>query len=68
MARTVILTFKVPSELAERLDDLIARGIFNSRSEALRRALIMLLREYDGVPGEAGEGGARGAKEAEEAA
>lgn len=66
MGRTVTVTFKVPSEVIEKLDALIASGVFSSRSEALRRALILLLRQYEGKAGE-GEAPARRAGEAEEA-
>ncbi len=66
MPRTVVITFKVPAELAERLDELINSGFFSSRSEALRRALILLLKEYQGVGNEAYNRRTRGNSKAKE--
>jgi Arc/MetJ-type ribon-helix-helix transcriptional regulator len=43
---TVIVSFKAPADLVEQLDELVRRGVFNSRSEALRRALVMLVAKY----------------------
>ncbi|NPA05104.1 MAG: ribbon-helix-helix protein, CopG family [Crenarchaeota archaeon] len=56
--RSVIVTFKIPVELLHQLDDLVSRGLFASRSEALRRALALLLQRYSS--GEEGTGYAYG--------
>jgi Arc/MetJ-type ribon-helix-helix transcriptional regulator len=57
--QTVVVTFKVPVELVEKLDELVRIGIFKNRSEALRHALVMLLSKYGGIlaGGEAVSGG-----------
>ncbi len=44
--QTVVVTFKVPIELVEKLDELVRLGVFKNRSEALRHALVMLLTKY----------------------
>jgi len=54
--KTVIITFKAPAELVERLDELVSAGFFRNRSEALRHALVMLINKY-GVVGLASEEG-----------
>ena len=66
MGRRVTVTFKVPSDVLEKLDRLVASGVFSSRSEALRRALVLLIRQYEGALGdeEARGGGAGASKEA----
>ncbi len=56
MPKTVIITFKAPAELVERLDELVNAGFFRNRSEALRHALVMLINKY-GVLGLANEKG-----------
>ncbi|ABM80790.1 ribbon-helix-helix domain-containing protein [Hyperthermus butylicus] len=48
MPQTIVVTFKVPVELVEKLDELVRMGIFKNRSEALRHALVMLLNKYRG--------------------
>ncbi|HIC98758.1 MAG TPA: ribbon-helix-helix protein, CopG family [Pyrodictiaceae archaeon] len=45
----MIVTFKAPIDLVHKLDELIEKGIFSSRSEALRRALALLIAEYSEV-------------------
>ncbi len=40
-----IVTFKVDEELLERLDCLVAAGVFDSRSEAIREAIRRLVEE-----------------------
>ena len=46
MGRVVILSVKVPKEIVEEIDRLIKYGIFSSRSEAIRRAMALLIRKY----------------------
>ncbi len=48
MSETVIVSFKVPAQLVERLDELIEKGFFRNRSEALRYALVMLVSNHGG--------------------
>ncbi|WP_231656722.1 ribbon-helix-helix domain-containing protein [Pyrodictium delaneyi] len=48
MPQTVIVTFKAPAELVERLDELVRTGVFRNRSEALRHALVILINRYRG--------------------
>lgn len=43
----VVVTFKVRRELLEKLDDLVKKGYFSSRSEAIRKAIIELLNHYE---------------------
>lgn len=43
---TVIVSFKAPAELVAQLDELVREGVFTSRSEALRRALVLLVTRY----------------------
>ncbi len=42
----ITVSFKVPRELLKELDDLIEKGVFSTRSEAIRHALSMLIRRY----------------------
>ena len=46
MTQTVIVSFKAPVELVEKLDDLVQSGVFRNRSEALRYALVLLVTRY----------------------
>ncbi|HIQ23852.1 MAG TPA: ribbon-helix-helix protein, CopG family [Pyrodictium delaneyi] len=59
MPQTIIVTFKAPAELVERLDELVRTGVFRNRSEALRHALVILINRYKGeeFAGEALRGG-----------
>jgi len=41
---TVVLTVKVKQFLVEELDKLVEKGYFESRSEAIRYAIIQLLK------------------------
>lgn len=43
---TQIVSFHVPKALLYMLDELVAMGIFNNRSEAIRLGLYKLLAEY----------------------
>ena len=46
----VVKTFKVrlSSEVADRLDELIRKGVVSSYSEAIRRGLELFLKEVEG--------------------
>ena len=65
MPKTVIITFKAPAELVERLDELVSTGLFRNRSEALRHALVMLINKYGvgSLVGEEAEADKRGFRE-----
>jgi Arc/MetJ-type ribon-helix-helix transcriptional regulator len=43
--RSDVVSLHVPKRLLERIDELVERGLFTSRSEALRFAIVLLLRE-----------------------
>jgi len=43
---TVVVTFKLRREILEELDELVKKGYFSSRSEAIRKAIIELLNHY----------------------
>ncbi|OYT61054.1 MAG: CopG family transcriptional regulator [Desulfurococcales archaeon ex4484_217_1] len=43
---TVVVTFKLRREILEELDELVRKGYFSSRSEAIRKAIIELLNHY----------------------
>lgn len=51
MPQTVIVSFKAPAELVERIDELVRMGLFRNRSEALRHALVILVSRYGGELG-----------------
>lgn len=40
------LVTRIPDELAEQIDALVAEGVVASRSDAVRRALVELLDRY----------------------
>lgn len=40
-----IVTFRIPEEQLAILDMLVSRGLFKNRSEAIRRAIKMLLED-----------------------
>ncbi len=65
MPKTIIITFKAPAELVERLDELVSAGLFRNRSEALRHALVMLISKYGvmGLVNEEDEVNKRGSKD-----
>jgi len=46
--RLVVVTFKIDERLLRRLDELVTRKIFTSRSEAIREAVRLLLKVYGG--------------------
>jgi len=43
---TQIVSFHGPKALLNMLDELVAMGVFNNRSEAIRLALYKLMEEY----------------------
>jgi hypothetical protein len=44
--RTIIVSFHIPPNLLKAVDDLVAKGIFNNRSEAFRTAIVLMLRDF----------------------
>lgn len=44
--RMVTTTIRIPLSLVNELDKLIEKGIFRSRSEAIRHAVLQLLAYY----------------------
>jgi Arc/MetJ-type ribon-helix-helix transcriptional regulator len=40
-----VISLHIPKRLIERVDELVERGLFTSRSEAFRFAIVLLLRE-----------------------
>ncbi len=43
----VIVSLHIPSQLAEKLDRVVRKGGYTSKSEAIREAIRLLLREYE---------------------
>ena len=41
--KTVVISLHIPESLLRELDELVAEGVFPSRSEAIRYAIRMLL-------------------------
>ena len=42
----VVVSFKARRKLIDKLDKLVESGVFPSRSEAIREAIVMLLKKY----------------------
>jgi len=55
--RMEVVTFKAPREMMEEVDSLVRTGAFDSRSDAIRYAIGMLISQ-------SGCEGARGSREA----
>ncbi len=49
--KMVLISFHIPKSYVEMLDELVRRGVYPSRSEAIRAALRELVNKYklDGV-------------------
>ncbi|MEM1690907.1 MAG: ribbon-helix-helix domain-containing protein [Thermofilaceae archaeon] len=45
--RTIIVSFHLPVTVCQQLDSLVKRGYFISRSDALRIAVLMLIRDVE---------------------
>lgn len=45
-SRTTVVSFHIPPNLLKAVDDLVAKGIFNNRSEAFRTAIVLMLRDF----------------------
>jgi Arc/MetJ-type ribon-helix-helix transcriptional regulator len=44
--RMIVISFHVSKSLLDAIDDLVRRGVFPSRSEALREAIRLLVEQY----------------------
>ncbi len=49
MGKVVVVSVKMPKELLKEIDRLVEKGIFTSRSEAIRRGIALLIRNYNSV-------------------
>ncbi|MEM1562848.1 MAG: CopG family transcriptional regulator [Candidatus Bathyarchaeia archaeon] len=45
--RTMIVSFHLPVTVCQQLDGLVKRGYFISRSDAIRIAVLMLIRDME---------------------
>jgi transcriptional regulator, CopG family len=45
-SKLTLITVKIPMRILREVDELVAQGIFASRSEAIREALKLLLSHY----------------------
>ena len=45
-SRLPVAAFHIPPRLLEAVDELVERGVFTSRSEAFRTAIVLMLRDY----------------------
>jgi Arc/MetJ-type ribon-helix-helix transcriptional regulator len=43
---TVIVSFHIPPNLLKAVDELVEKGVFTTRSEAFRTAIVLMLRDY----------------------
>jgi len=55
-AKSRMISLYIPVTLLNRLDDLVSRGYFNDRSEAIREAIRQLLKGYGLSGGDEEEG------------
>ena len=46
MRRLAIISVKIPDSYVKILDELVEKGIFKNRSEAIREALRLLINKY----------------------
>ena len=45
-SRTTIVSFHIPTHLLKAVDELVEKGVFTTRSEAFRTAIVLMLRDY----------------------
>ena len=46
MRRLAIISVKIPDSYLKIIDELVTRGVFKNRSEAIREALRLLINKY----------------------
>ncbi|RLE54363.1 MAG: CopG family transcriptional regulator [Thermoprotei archaeon] len=46
MSRDTHITVRIPEALLKKIDELVERGFYKSRSEAVRHAIILLLEKH----------------------
>ena len=44
--KLILVSFHIPKQMLEKLDDLVKKVLFPSRSEAIRLAIFELLQKY----------------------
>lgn len=49
MRKVVIVSVKLPKELLREIDKLVEQGFFSSRSEAIRRGIALLIKNYNTI-------------------
>ena len=45
-SRLPIVSFHIPPHLLKAVDQLVEQGVFTSRSEAFRTAIVLMLRDF----------------------
>ena len=45
-SRLPVVSFHIPPHLLKAVDELVECGVFTSRSEAFRTAIVLMLRDY----------------------
>jgi len=48
--RTKVIAVRLPEELVSRLDELVKRGVFRSRNDAIKKAVELLISVEENVP------------------
>jgi metal-responsive CopG/Arc/MetJ family transcriptional regulator len=43
---TIIVSFHIPPNLLRAVDELVEKGVFATRSEAFRTAIVLMLRDF----------------------
>jgi Arc/MetJ-type ribon-helix-helix transcriptional regulator len=48
--KTRVVAVRLPEELVSRLDELVKRGVFRSRNDAIKKAVELLISVEENVP------------------
>jgi len=48
--KTRVIAVRLPEELVSRLDELVKKGVFRSRNDAIKRAVELLISSEENVP------------------
>jgi Arc/MetJ-type ribon-helix-helix transcriptional regulator len=48
--KTRVVAVRLPEELVSRLDELVKRGVFRSRNDAIKKAVELLISIEENVP------------------